>query len=176
MPNPDLKDSKIKIEMLKEQIQKTTTVGSWKDRWVQHPLPRMAESNKAICWLTEHESFHDEVVLNGVPTKVVSDHVAWLYNKANLHGIDSFFQKVRRRITMLERSMHSSANAGRTWSGYATYNPSHVAKMLDIFRAVHNHIDVRKEKGVESTPATRLGLAKAPIDYKQVLYFDVQGQ
>lgn len=52
--------------------------------------------------------------------------------------------------------------------------------MLEIFRVVHNYIDTKKEKieidGVEktvvTTPAMRLGLAQAPVDYKDVLYYE----
>lgn len=156
--HPGLSDAQVKIEMLKQEIQTVTQIGNWKDQWVHHPLPDMSESNKAMCWLTEHNDFD-------------LDHKANLYNKASLHGIDTFFEKIRRRMAMFERPIHSAANKGRTWNGYAAYNPAMVSKMLDIFRVTHNYIDVRKEDGVKSTPATRLGLAKTPLDYKDVLYF-----
>lgn len=58
---------------------------------------------------------------------------------------------------MLERPIYSASNAGRTWNGYGAYNPAMVVKMLEIFRVVHNFIDVRKED--KTTPAMRLGLA-----------------
>lgn len=157
--NPQFSEDEIKLEMLKQEIQAVTPLGNWQDKWVKHPLPSMSESNKAMCWLTEHNEFD-------------LDHQAWLYNKASLHGIDSFFEKIRRRIAMFERPIHSASNAGRTWNGYAAYNPTMVVKMLDIFRVVHNFVDVRKDEGEKTTPAMRLGLAKAPIDYKTVLYFE----
>lgn len=155
--NPGMSENDIKIEMLKEAITAVQEIGDWKDRWVQHPLPNMAEANKAMCWLTEHNDFD-------------LTHKAWLYNKASLHGVDSFFQKVRRRLAMLERPIHSSANAGRIWSGYAPYRPSMIVKILEIYRVVHNYIDTRKED--KSTPAMRIGLADAPLDYKTVLYYE----
>jgi len=155
---PHLSSDEVKLEMLKQEIQSVTQLGSWKDRWVHHPLPSMSESNKAMCWLTEHQDFD-------------LDHQAWLYNKASLHGVDAFFQKIRRRMAMFERPIHSAANSGRTWNGYGAYNPAMVVKMLEIFRVVHNFIDIRKDEGKQTTPAMRLGLAKAPIDYKTVLYF-----
>lgn len=155
---PQLSEDQVKLEMLKQEIKSVTTLGHYKDQWVKHPLPSMSESNKAMCWLTEHPDFD-------------LDHQAWLYNKASLHGVDAFFQKVRRRIAMFERPMHSSANGGRTWNGYGAYNPARVVQMLEIFRVVHNFIDTRKEAGKQSTPAMRLGLAQAPLDYKTVLYF-----
>ena len=155
---PDLKDRQIEVELLKQRIVDIREIGQWKDRWVQHPAPSMSEPEKSMCWLTAHEAFDEE-------------HVAWLYNKASLHSIDAFLEKVRRRLTMLERSMHSSSNAGRSWSGYAAYNPAMVVKLLEIFRVVNNFIDTRKKKGSVTTPAMRLGLADAPLDYGDVLYF-----
>jgi transposase-like protein len=154
--NPLLSDEEIKLEMLKEEIKRVSELGKFKDRWVQHPLPSMSEANKAMCWLTEHDDYD-------------LTHKAWLYNKASLHSVDSFFEKIRRRIAMLERPIHSAANSGRTWNGYGAYNPAMVIKMLEIFRVVHNYIDIRKED--KKTPAMRLGLAKAPLSYKNVLYF-----
>ncbi|MDZ4313756.1 MAG: hypothetical protein U0989_03135, partial [Azonexus sp.] len=143
---------------LKMEIQAKVEIGEWKDKWIKHPFPTMSEPNKAMCWLTEYDS--DEMDLT---------HKAWLYNKASMHGVDSFFQKVRRRIAMLERPIES-ASTGRTYNGYGAYNPSMIVKLLEIFRVVHNYIDTKKENGVVTTPAMRLGLANAPLTYKAVLY------
>jgi transposase-like protein len=156
---PNKTDNEIKLELLKEAIANISSIGKWQDRWVKHPLPDMSEPEKAMCWITEHEAFDE-------------DHVAWLYNKATLHGVDSFFEKVRRRISLFERTMRSSANDGRTWNGYSAYNPAMVGKLLDIFRVVHNYIDVRKKDGITTTAAMRLGLANAPLSYKDVLYYE----
>lgn len=155
--NPSMTDDEVKLEMLMDEIRAVKEIGKWQDRWVKHPLPNMAEANKQVCWLTEHTDFD----LN---------HQAWLYNKASLHGVDSFFQKVRRRIAMMERPLHSSSNAGRVWNGYGAYNPAMIGKLLDIFRVVHNYIDIKKED--KMTPAMRMGLAKAPLHYKDILYFE----
>lgn len=156
--HPTLSDSEIKLQLLKQQINAVTHLGSWKDKWVQHPFPSMSEPAKAMCWLTEHQGLDP-------------DHQAWLYDKASLHAVDSFFQKIRRRMAMFERAIHSQGNHGRTWNGYAAYNPAMVVKLLDIFRVVHNYVDTRKDGKEVTTPAMRLGLAKAPIEYKSILYF-----
>lgn len=156
--HPGLTDNEAKLHILKQRIASMSLIGQWKDGWVQHPLPNMGEAEKSMCWLTPHTEYDE-------------DHVAWIYNKASLHAVDSFFEKVRRRIAMLERPTHSASSYGRIWSGYAAYNPSQVVKLLEIFRVVHNYIDTRKTNGVLSTPAMRLGLAKAPLDYGDVVYF-----
>ncbi len=110
-----------------------------------------------MCWITEHDTFDE-------------DHVAWLYNQVSLHSVDSFFAKIRRRVNILERSMHSAANAGRTSTGHEAYNPNKVITMVEIFRIVHNYVDVSKKD--KTTAAMRLGLAKARIDYHDILYFE----
>ena len=155
--NPQLSENEIKIEMWKQEIQSVLHFGPWNDSWVHHPLPNMAEANKSLTWLTEHNEFD-------------ITHKAWLYNKGSLHGVDSFFMQIRRRVMMLERAMHSSSNAGRTWNGYGAYNPAMVVKLLEIFRVFHNYIFVRK--GEKTTAGMRLGLADAPISHKDILYYE----
>lgn len=157
---PELSDSEIKLELLKGAIAAVSQIGQWKDRWVKHPMPDMSEPEKAMCWLTEHDTFDE-------------DHVAWLYNKATLHGVDNFFQKVRRRMSLFERSINSASSSGRVWNGYSAYNPAIVGKLLDIFRVVHNYVDTREKKDEDpSTAAMRIGLAQVPTKYKDILYFE----
>lgn len=80
----------------------------------------------------------------------------------------SFLQESQRTNSQRTRS-----NSGRSWNGYSAYNPAQVGKLLDIFRVVHNYVDTRKKKGEEpTTAAMRLGLAKAPTDYKDILYYE----
>jgi hypothetical protein len=172
----------IQLRILKDEIAKAQQYGKWKDRWVKHPSPTMSEPEKAACWMTEHNDFDQ-------------DHVAMLYNKASMHSVDVFFEKVRRRMSMTERASHSASTSGRTWHGYSAYDPGQVVKLLEIFRVVHNYIDARKIKDEEAikakeerkrllkddekpmrgkimkneTPAMRMGLAKAKLDYDDIL-------
>jgi len=71
-------------------------------------------------------------------------------------------------FSLLERPIHSKSNNGRIWNGYSPYNPGNVAKVLDIMRTVHNYI---LTAGDGKTPAVRLGLAQAPLDYEDIIYF-----
>ncbi|AQV99444.1 Insertion element protein (plasmid) [Cupriavidus necator] len=64
----------------------------------------MAEPEKASCLLTDFGDYDP-------------DHLAWLHNKASLHAVDSWFNRIRRRSAMLERPIASSANCGRVWNG-----------------------------------------------------------
>jgi hypothetical protein len=84
------------------------------------------------------------------------------------------FNRLRRRNTMLERPIGSAANRGRTWNGYSAYKSEQIAKMLTILRVCHNYIWLPEtvKKGEEKkTPAMKLGLAKGPLSYKDLVYF-----
>ena len=153
--HPALDESKAILEMIKEAIAKMPVIGGWSDKWLKHPFPNMSEPEKAIAYLTDMGDYD-------------ADHLAWLYNKASLHSTDSLFMQIRRRLMLLERGIHSSGNAGRVWNGYAPYNPQQIGKMLGIFRVFHKFM-LEGDDGL--TPAMRLGLAKGPVSYEDVLYF-----
>lgn len=153
--HPDMKPQEIKLLLIKECMANMAERGKWQDRWLNHPFPTMSEPEKAVAYLTDLGDY--EV-----------DHQAWLYHKASLHGVDSFFNQIRRRLSLLERPIHSKSNKGRIWNGYSPYNPGNVVKILDIMRTVHNYILVGKDG---KTPAVRLGLAQAPLDYEDIIYF-----
>ncbi len=153
---PDLKKEEVILALIKDRLANRAPMGKWKDRWLFHPLPDMGEPEKAICHLTDFGDYDE-------------DHLAWLHNKASLHSADSYFMQIRRRVKSLERPLHSQGNMGRVWNGYAPYDPAMVQKMLDIFRVVHNYVLVSDKD--KKTPAMRLGLAKAPLDYEDIIYF-----
>lgn len=154
--HPDMTETAVKLLLLQARIAAAQDIGQWKDRWVMHPSPSMSEPEKALCYLTDFGDYDAE-------------HLAWLYNKASLHAVDSWFNRLRRRCSMLERPIASAGNTGRVWNGYSPYRPEQLGKLMTIFRACHNYIwtgDKRKD-----TPAVRLGLARAPLDYKDIIYF-----
>lgn len=154
--HPGLSVDDVKLLMLKTELQRMKAIGKWKDEWLSHPLPDMSETEKAICYLTNLEDYDD-------------DHLAWLYNKASLHGVDSYFMVIRRRIAMLERPVHSRANNGRVWNGYGAYNPHNIVKLLGIFRCFYNYILVSEKD--DKTPAMRLGLADRAYTFAEVINF-----
>lgn len=165
---PELSDDEIRVMMIMEEIVRCRAIGQFKDAWVQMPMPSMSEPNKAVCWLTAHEDFRKE------DGSIDEDHIAWLHNKASLHAVDSFFMKTRRSIQMCERPVRSASNTNRVWSAYQAYNPSILKKMLEIFRVHHNFTDLpmQVKKAERKTPAMRLGLANAPLDLRDILYFE----
>lgn len=156
--NPTITENEVKLMLIKERIASMAEIGQWKDKWLTHPFPNMSEPEKSICYLTDYSNYD-------------SDHQAWLYNKASMHGIDRFFMQVRRRLSLLERPIKTASKTGRTWYGYSPYNPSMIIKLLDIFRVYYNYCLVGEDK---QTPAMRLGLAKGPVTEEDIVYFAKQ--
>lgn len=150
-----ISEYQVKIAMMKAEIAKAVPLGKWKDQWCVHPLPNMSEPSKAMCWLTDMEDYNE-------------DHVARLFLRASLAGIDNFFQRVRRSLNPLERPISTASSNRRTWHGYSPYNPAMVGKLLDIYRTMVNFVEVGKDG---KTPAMRLGLAKGVVSTDEILYF-----
>ena len=151
----EITDTEIRLILIKERMQELVKIGKWDDKWLFYPFPDMSEPLKAICWLTDlNDKSYDD------------DHLARLYSKGTLHGIDRFFMQVRRRLSLLERPITSASNEGRKWHGYSAYNPSMAGKLLDILRVFYNFVEVGKDK---KTPAVRLGLTEKPFSVSDVL-------
>jgi transposase-like protein len=165
--HPGMDEERAKLELLKEEIANRRVIGGFGDRWVSMPLPTKSEPELSVCWITPHDGFVKD---DGTPDE---DHVAWLLNKASLHSADTFFMKTRRSISMCERSISSSANSGKVWTQHQAYDPSILKKLLEIYRIHHNFTDLPMEgkKAEKKTPAMRLGLADAPLDLQDILYF-----
>lgn len=150
-----ISEYRVKIAMMKAEIAKAVPLGKWRDQWCAHPLPNMSEPSKAMCWLTDMGDYD-------------ADHVARLFLRVSLAGIDNFFQRVRRSLNPLERPISTASSNRRTWHGYSPYNPAMVGKLLDIYRTMVNFVEVGKDG---KTPAMRLGLAKGIVSTDDILYF-----
>jgi hypothetical protein len=151
----EISDHDLRLIIIKERMRELVGIGKWNDRWLLYPFPDMSEPLKAVCWLTDlHDRAYDE------------DHLARLYSKATLHGIDRFFMQARRRLSLLERPISSSSNEGRKWYGYSPYNPAIVEKILEIFRVFYNYTEAGADK---HTPAMRLGLTDKQVLLKDIL-------
>ena len=53
------------------------------------------------------------------------------------------------------------------WRGHAPYNPRMLETYLTIYRTVHNFVFVSDNK---KTPAMRLGFAREPLKYEDILW------
>lgn len=152
---PGLSATEVETLLIQARIAQMAAHGKWQDKWLTHPFPNMSEPEKAVCYLTDYGDYDP-------------DHLARLYNKAGLHGIDPFFMQVRRRLSVLERPIATSSANYRTWYGYSAYNPATIVKLLGIFRVFYNYCLAGKDK---ETPAMRLRLAKGKINLEDIIYF-----
>ncbi len=155
--NKELHPSEVKLKLIQSYMNNVRTIGKFDDRWVRHPFPDMSEPDKAMCHLTDVGQY------DGNP-----QHLARLFDRASLHAIDRFFMQLRRRLSLLERPIATASKQGRKWHGYSPYNPAIVIKMLAIIRVCYNYVFVGKDG---QTPAMRLGLARAPMDLNDIIYF-----
>jgi len=137
--HPGMKPQEVKLLLIKERLACMTQHGKWQDRWLEHPFPTMSEPEKAVAYLTDLGDYD-------------TDHQAWLYNKASLHGVDSFFNQVRRRLSLLERPIHPKSNKGRIWNGYAPYNRACVG-MKNIGKPCTRKPYARFDEGGLALPA-----------------------
>ena len=156
---------KTEIEVLRDEL-----IDAWRvaapergstARWARHPVPSLQEPEKKVGWLSDRGLDINTMSAEGQRV------LAGILNKASLSGTDVFFMQARRRVSMLERPLHSAANAGRTWNGYGAYNPAVLVQLFNIFRVWKNYAIVGEKDG--KTPAMRMGLARAPRTALQII-------
>ncbi|MGH1461765.1 MAG: hypothetical protein ACRBB6_07005 [Neptuniibacter sp.] len=136
-------------------IQRTYEYPGSPEQWYSVPIHRINEAKKYVALLTDAK-------------KLTQDDIIALLMDTSLQPIDSFFEIVRRRVSMLERPVHSPSNAGRIWTGNSPYNPTMVHKLLQILRTYYNYcVPGKKDK---LTPAERIGLAKGKVEIRRILY------
>lgn len=176
----ELTDFSVRRAIIEERLNAMVAVGKWRDKWLSHPFPFMGEPDKEVCYLTNIKA----IGFDRTPRELV-----YMFDRASLHAIDRFFMQVRRAISVLERPISSSSQAGRKWFGGNAYRPDIVVKLLEIFRVYYNYVQInegkkrRRLKDGEkkrrpgearrtfTSPAMRLGLAKGPVSEEDILYF-----
>ena len=139
---------------MKARIAEAQSYGKWADGWVEHPTPTMNEPHKAVSWLTAKASIDE-------------DRIADMFLEAGLARIDNLFLKTRRLFNAFERPVGTSSGHNAVWHGYSPYNPRMVEKYLTIFRTVNNWTFVGNDG---QTPAMRLGFARQPLDFEDILW------
>ena len=107
-----------------------------------------------MCWLTLNADLDE-------------NRKADMFLRAGLARIDNVFQKTRSLINAIERPIGNSSSYNKVWHGYAPYNPTMVSKFLTIFRTVNNYVFVGDDG---QTPAMRLGFAREPLDFEDIIW------
>tara|TARA_R110001592_G_scaffold337894_1_gene624715 strand:+ start:248 stop:2035 length:1788 start_codon:yes stop_codon:yes gene_type:complete len=150
-----INEHEAKRYLVRQSIKNYYSFKGKQDKWHFVPIHKIFEVDKYIAIITDS-------------TKMSEDDILSFLLDSSLHPIDNFFQMVRRRISALERPIHSQSNVGRTWTGKAPYNPAMIHKLLVMLKTYYNYCLVDKKDGI--TPAQRLGLAKGPVEIRKILY------
>lgn len=124
---------------------------------IEHPTPFLDEGFRYIDCETDLSSL--------TPHEIAK----MLYN-VNLRAINTYFNQIRRRVSILERPLEGGRGDGKSYI-YANFNPKYAQYMLTIVRTYINFCDTYKHQGKKVTPAMRLGLADKPFTVHDILYF-----
>ena len=79
----------------------------------------------------------------------------------------NLFMKSRWLFNAIERPVGASSARNKVWHGYAPYNPRMLEVHLTILRSLHIFVYVGEDG---RAPAMRLGLAREPLRYEDVLW------
>lgn len=126
-----------------------------RSQYTPYPFIKKSEPGKEVRFLTD----------NGERS---AKDIARLFHYTSLHQVDRFFMQVRRSIAGLERAPQYPRRASRKWYLYGFYSPEMVEKCLTVFRTYFNYVAKGKDK---MTPAMRLNLAKGPVRFEDIIYF-----
>ncbi len=149
--------------------------GYAKSEWIVHPFTGLDRSIqvKSIKNLFESDSLLDEIF------EMTGSNASEDLLYSSLHGVDNYFQMVRRRLNVLERPVTSATN-GHRWNGYASYNPKWSVMLLEILRVYLNYV-VDDEKTLKNkkykqgerplTPAQKIGFADKKYTIEEILDF-----
>ena len=103
-------------------------------------------------------------------TDLSIDELSNLIIGVNSRVINNYFQKIRRRISILERPLVTARGDGRSYI-YTNYNPKYAQYILTIFRTMYNFCWTTEFRGKVSTPAMKLGLTDKAFNIKDIIYF-----
>ncbi|TWX55200.1 exonuclease domain-containing protein [Colwellia hornerae] len=162
---PELNKKERLTLLWQDQLSNRVTMPGTRSEWIVSP--------------NFNSHFAGVLPLSNIKNKDIKQ-ITNLLESASLHGVDNWFQIIRRHLNMLERPVTSGTNSKR-WNAYAGYNPEWMAKLIEIKRIYFNYCmtnertNKKKFKGFEkpkpSTPAMRLHLVNCIYDAKDILSF-----
>ena len=124
---------------------------------IPHPFPYKDEGNRYINCVTDLSNLN-------------CYELAEIMYKIDLRSINTFFNQIRRKVSILERPLSGGRGEGKSYI-YANFNPKYAQYMITILRTYLNFCETYKYKGEEITPAMRLGIAKKKYKIEDILYF-----
>ena len=124
---------------------------------IPHPFPYKDEGNRYINCVTDLSNLN-------------CYELAEIMYRIDLRSINTFFNQIRRKVSILERPLSGGRGEGKSYI-YANFNPKYAQYMITILRTYLNFCETHKYKGEEVTPAMRLGIAKKKYKIEDILYF-----
>jgi DNA polymerase III epsilon subunit len=152
------------------------------------------EQYSALQWIPQNTPKIDGKYLD---LKLLTEVDDSFLDQASLHGVDNYFQILRRRLNMLERPLKAALNSNQKqliendvssseskyekWNIYGSYNPKYIAMMIEIMRVYNNYVltdekSIKNKKTCSSkpkTPAQKIGLVNNSFDIYDILEFSV---
>lgn len=166
-PNMSFKEAQIALmvealegHVFHEPIEKYGQIYNKRSKnFIEHPLPSINEGVRYLDCLTPID--HLSTI-----------KLASMLVNVNNHAVDTFYNQVRRRISILERPLVTATNAGKSYI-YSNYNPMYAQYAVTILRAFYNFCwTIRSFDGKDQTPAQRLGIANKVYSYEDIIYFN----
>lgn len=96
--------------------------------------------------------------------------IAKLLYKADLRAVNTVFNQIRRKTSILERPLVSGRGEGKSYI-YSNLNPKYAYYMLTILRTYLNFCQTYKFNKKKVTPAMVLGIAEKPFTIEDIIYF-----
>jgi len=124
---------------------------------IEHPYPFKDEGARYVDCVTDL-------------SYLSNDELADLLYNVNSRSINTFFNQIRRRLSILERPLVSSRGEGKSYI-YANFNPMYAQYSLTILRTFLNFCETYKYKGENVTPAQRLGITNKKFKIEDIIYF-----
>lgn len=123
---------------------------------IKHPYPYKDEGERYINCVTDL-SYLDNFEL------------AKLLYKVDMRSINTFFNQIRRKVSVLERPLYGGRSEGKSYI-YSNFNPKYAQYIVTILRTYLKFCDTYKYKGLKITPAMRLGIRTKAYTIDDILY------
>jgi len=124
---------------------------------IEHPYPYKDEGNRYVNFLTDL-------------SHLSNIEIAKLLYKADLRAVNTVFNQIRRKASILERPLVSGRGEGKSYI-YSNLNPKYAHYMLTILRTYLNFCQTYKFNKKKVTPAMVLGIAEKPFTIEDIIYF-----
>jgi hypothetical protein len=131
---------------------------TWGKNPICHPLPAVDEGTRIVDCTCNVSGY-------------TAEHLANLVLKVNNYAVNSFFQQIHRRLSILERPLVTARGDGKSYV-YSNFNPRYAQYAITILRTYYNFCHTYKAIGGKNlTPAQQLGIANRKYNMNDIIYY-----